>query len=67
MLAGSRHSYMEVCLMSKEQFENELNYNRSVKLLQKMLAKGLITQEEYTKIDKLNRISFTPKLAPIMG
>lgn len=52
--------------MSKEQFQNELNYNRSVKLLQKMLNEGLITQEEYTKIDKLNRISFTPKLAPIM-
>lgn len=50
-----------------EQFHNELNYQRSVKLLGKLLEEGMITQAEYTKIDKLNRISFTPKLAPIMG
>lgn len=49
-----------------EQFHNELDYLCSVKLLEKMLAAGLITQAEYTKIDKLNRISFAPKLAPIM-
>lgn len=53
--------------MSQEQFYNELSYSRAVKLLQEMLAKGLITQEEYTKIDRLNRKYFTPKLAPIMG
>jgi len=53
--------------MSQEQFHNELNYSRAVKLLQKMLAEGLITQEEYTKIDRLNRISFTPELAPLMS
>ncbi|MDL2310394.1 hypothetical protein LJC13_00275 [Peptostreptococcaceae bacterium OttesenSCG-928-C18] len=53
--------------MSQEQFLNEIGYSRAVKLLQMMLEKGLITQEEYTKIDRLNRQSFTPKLAPIMG
>lgn len=50
--------------MSQEQFQNELDYHWSVKLLRKMLEEGLITQEEYTKIDKLNRLSFTPSLAP---
>jgi len=52
--------------MSQEQFQNELNYNMSVKLLQQILAKGLITKEEYTKIDLLNRKSFKPRLAEIM-
>lgn len=53
--------------MSQEQFQNELNYNLSVKLLKKMLEKGLISVEEYTKIDLLNRKSFKPKLAEIMA
>ena len=53
--------------MSKEQFQNELNYGLSVKILQTMLDKGLITLSEFRKIDKLNRVSFSPKLAPIMS
>ena len=53
--------------MSQEQFQNELNYRLSVKFIQKMLVKGLITEDEFKKIDALNRISFSPKLAAIMA
>ena len=53
--------------MSPEQFQNELNYSLSVKLLKKMLEQGLISMEEYTKIDLLNRKSFKPRLAEIMA
>lgn len=52
--------------MSQKQFQNELNYILSLKILQKMLDKGLITLDEFHKIDKLNRLSFSPKLAPVM-
>ena len=53
--------------MSHEQLQNELNYSMSVKLIQKMLAKGLITPDEYRKIDMLNRESFRPNLACLMS
>ena len=53
--------------MSQKQFQNELYYRLSVNLIQKMLAKGLITEDEFKKIDALNRVSFSPKLAAIMA
>ena len=53
--------------MSQEQFQNELNYSLSVKIIQKMLDKGLITVDEFKKIDRLNMESFRPKLAQLMG
>ena len=53
--------------MSHEQLQNELNYSMSVKLIQKMLTKGLITPDEYRKIDMLNRESFKPYLACLMS
>ncbi len=53
--------------MSKEQFNNELNYYLSLKMLQKMLDVGFITKEEFCKIDILNRKSFSPKLAQLMA
>lgn len=52
--------------MPQQQFENELYYRLSVKYIEKMLDKGLISYDEFKKIDALNRISFNPKLAPIM-
>ena len=53
--------------MSQEQFQNELNYSLSVKIIQKMLDKDIITADEFHKIDALNRISFSPSLAGIMA
>jgi hypothetical protein len=46
--------------VTEEKLQNEYDYYRSLKLLQKMLNAGLITQEEFEKIDRRNRQSFSP-------
>lgn len=53
--------------MPPEDLQGELDYWRSRKILQKMLDKGLITSDEFHKIDVLNRRSFSPKLAQLMA
>ena len=53
--------------MSHEQLQNELNYTMSVNIIQKMLDKGLVSTDEYRKIDMLNRESFKPNLASLMS
>jgi hypothetical protein len=53
--------------MPPEELQGELDYWRSKKILQKMLDKGLITPDEFHKIDELNRRSFSPKLAQLMA
>jgi hypothetical protein len=53
--------------LSKEEFHGELNYWRSHKIIQKMLDRGLITPDEFRKIDALNRKSFSPGLAQLMA
>ena len=45
---------------TEERLQCEYDYYRSLKLLQKMLSAGLITQEEFEKIDHRNRQSFSP-------
>lgn len=49
-----------------EDINREYNYWRSVKILTEMLQKGIITQEEFLKIDLLNRKSFSPSFASLM-
>lgn len=46
--------------MSNEQMKNEIFYKMSKASLDEMLRKKEITQEEYEKIDKLNRQKFLP-------
>ena len=46
--------------VTEERLQNEYDYYRSLMLLQKMLNVGLITQEEFVKIDLRNRQSFSP-------
>jgi hypothetical protein len=53
-------------LITTERLQCEFDYYRSLKLLQKMLCAGLITEEEFTNIDRLNRKSFSPFGAEIM-
>ena len=48
--------------MTHEQVKNEINYRKSVFILNKLLEKGFITQEQYREIDLLNRKSFPPYL-----
>lgn len=46
--------------VTEEKLQNEYDYYRSLKLLQKMLNAGIITQGEFEKIDRRNRQSFSP-------
>lgn len=52
--------------ISQEQLQHEHDYFLAQKILESMLAKGLITVDEFNKITTLNRESFSPALAPIM-
>ena len=46
--------------ITEEKLQGEYDYYRSLKLLRKMLGAGLITKEEFVKIDRRNRQSFSP-------
>ncbi len=52
--------------ISHEQLQREFDYHRAEKILRKMLEKELVSQEEFNKIMRLNRKSFSPILAQIM-
>lgn len=52
--------------MTEEQLYNEINYYRASKLTKKMLDAGLITEEEYKRIMKMNRDVFKPFLYQLM-
>lgn len=51
--------------MSKAQEANEVKYKASLKLLDIMVRRGLISSEEYEEIDHLNRQTFSPELAEV--
>ena len=51
--------------MSRNQAANEVKYKVDLKLLDIMLRNGLISPEEYKKIDDLNRQMFTPELSKV--
>lgn len=51
--------------MSKNQTANEVKYKVAVKLLDIMLRNGLISPDEYKKIDELNRQTFMPELSGV--
>lgn len=51
--------------MSKSQAANEVKYKVAVKLLNIMLRNGLISPDEYKRIDELNRQTFTPELSEV--
>lgn len=52
--------------VSQEQLQGELNYFRAQQLLERMLDKGFITEDEFNKITRLSREKFHPFLAEIM-
>lgn len=52
--------------MSQDQLKNELYYYLALGVLNKMVAQGLITEEEHRQIDSLNRNYFQPELAGIL-
>jgi len=51
--------------MSRTQETNEVQYKISIKLLNILLRTGIITSDEYKKIDALNRQTFTPELSKV--
>ena len=53
--------------MSQEQMKNEIMYRLSVQALDNFLRQGIITVDEYHRIDKLNREKFTSFFATIIG
>ena len=48
--------------MDMDQTKKEINYKVSLKLLENLKYKGIISDMEYAEIDKLNRQSFSPVL-----
>ena len=49
--------------MTKEQFNRETNYGAALALARTMLTKGIITDRDFRKIDKM----FKQKYRPIIG
>ena len=49
--------------MTKEQFDREKRYGAAMALARAMLNKGIITEEEYRRIDTM----FTEKYRPLIG
>ena len=51
--------------MTNIQIKNEINYKKSVLVLERLLRFGLVTKEQTEMIDALNRKSFPPILAQL--
>ena len=49
--------------MNHDQFQREKNYRVSLSITKSMLANGVITEQEYRKIDKL----LVTKYKPVIG
>lgn len=49
--------------MSKEEFRNETMYQATMHIVRKMLADGIISEEEYRRIDDM----FLKKYQPLLG
>lgn len=53
--------------ITQEELQREVDYWRAYKILQRMLKEGLISEEEFNKIDKLNLKTFSPMYAQLMA
>ena len=53
--------------MEQKKETNEVRYSVARKLLNLMLEHGFISDEEYKKIDTLNRETFSPELSKVYG
>lgn len=50
-------------MMSKEEFRNEKLYQTTMHLARKMLEEGVVSEEEYRRIDTI----FLEKYKPVFG
>lgn len=62
---SSAEATMPCCTMSEKQLRDEIDSCRAEKLARKMLDKGLITEDEYTRITAECRRVFVPFLSEI--
>ena len=53
--------------ITDEQLKREYNYCMAQKILKSMLEKDLISADEFNKITRKNRETFSPYLAEIMS
>ena len=53
--------------MEQKKETNEVRYSVARKLLNLMLENGFITDEEYKKIDALDRETLSPEVANVYG
>ena len=51
--------------MTDIQMKNEINYKKSILVLERLLHFGLISEEQAKAIDALNRKSFPPVLGQL--
>lgn len=51
--------------MTNEYLKNEISYAISLQMITNLLDSGLITEQEYKEINKLNIISFNPQNADV--
>jgi len=56
----------KVKTITQNELQEEYYYWLSVKILTEMLNQGILTQDEFLKIDLLNRKSFSPSFASLM-
>ena len=49
--------------MTKEQFHNEKMYQATMGMVRRMLSEGIISEEEYQRVDKI----FIEKYSPVFG
>ena len=53
--------------MTADEFDRELRYQAVMIFVRKMLDQGLITEEEYGKIDTKNRAKFLPVTGTLLS
>lgn len=53
-------------VFNEEELKQEYNYYLAQQLLNKLLENGMISDDEFNKITKKNRQTFSPYLAEIM-
>ena len=65
-ITGDGFKTVEIPSPSDDDMQNEYNYIFAGELTKRLLAKGLITEEEFAKIMEKNRRSFSPLISKIM-
>ncbi|MGL5972652.1 MAG: SHOCT domain-containing protein [Oscillospiraceae bacterium] len=53
--------------MSKEQFQNERDYQITLSIAKTLLEKGLLTEDEYRQIDTILLSDFEPTLGTLFS